>query len=74
MTVKELIEHLQGMDQGATVHFAHGAGDYWRTTVAPTIRRVEEGRVSHSGYHEKSVLIDEDDKRYDEATEVVVLS
>ncbi len=74
MKVQKLIELLSEMDPNAEVHFSHGAGDYWRTTVAPTVSKVEGGRVAESDYHGKDVVIDEDDPHFDAAEEVVLLS
>ncbi len=70
MTVAELIARLQNEDPEAPVHFAYPSGDYWRTTLAPEVRKVEELTVKLSAYHDKPALEDEDD----EAEIVVVLS
>jgi hypothetical protein len=81
LTVKELIEQLEYMDQDAYVHFTYNYGDHWRTQVAPVVCGVEEGFVGHSSYHQMDKLLDEEDV-YDEesgnpdenARRVVVLS
>jgi hypothetical protein len=41
------------------VHFSYNCGDYWRTTVAPTVDRVEEVSVKFSDYHRMHKLVDE---------------
>lgn len=67
MKVSELIEQLQCMDQNAEVHFSYNYGDHWRTQVAPTVDRVEEGVVEYSTYHSMDKLVDDEDC-YDEET------
>ena len=67
LTVKELIEQLQFMDQDAYVHFSYNYGDHWRTQVAPVVCSVSEGFVEHSDYHRMDKLVDECDV-YDEET------
>lgn len=74
MTVKELIDQLQQFEPNDQVHFAHNSGDYWKTVVAPKARRVQMLPVVESDYHNKPMLIDEDDSRYDDAQQVVVIS
>lgn len=74
MNVKKLIEMLSKMDPEAEVHFTYSYGDHWRTIVAPAVTSVEEGRVAHSEYHSMDAVVDEDDKKYDTADEVVLLS
>jgi hypothetical protein len=60
MTVQELIEQLQDMDQNAEVHFAYNYGDHWRTEVAPSVGRVDEGAVVYSEYHRMDKILDAD--------------
>ena len=67
MKVKDLIEQLGYMDQEAEVHFSYNYGDHWRTQVAPTVDRVDEGVVEHSAYHSMDKMVDGDDC-YDEET------
>jgi len=67
MQVKELIEQLQDMDPNADVHFSYNYGDHWRTQVAATIDRVDEGHVEYSDYHRMDKLVD-DEEVYDEDT------
>jgi hypothetical protein len=66
MTVKELIKALSDMDQDTEVKFAYNYGDYWNTEVAASIEAVDEGEVTHSGYHRMDKTVDSDDDRYDE--------
>jgi len=73
MKVKELIELLQCEDEDAEVHFAYNYGDYWRTTVAPKVRKVEESYVKFSDYHSMPALADDDDYENEKATSAVVL-
>jgi hypothetical protein len=69
MTVQELIEQLQDMDQNAEVHFAYNYGDHWRTEVAPRVGRVDEGKVVYSEYHRMDKMLeDEYDVEFDEDT------
>jgi len=74
MTVSELIAVLQEQDPDAKVHFSYNYGDHWRTQVAAEVRKVEYEKVAHSDYHSMAVIVDEDDRRYEQADEVVVLS
>ena len=67
MLVSQLIEQLQSMDQNAEVHFSYNYGDHWRTQVAPTVDRVDEGVVEHSAYHSMDKMVDDEDC-YDEDT------
>jgi hypothetical protein len=67
MLVSQLIEQLQSMDQNAEVHFSYNYGDHWRTQVAPTVDRVDEGVVEHSAYHSMDKMVDDEDC-YDEET------
>lgn len=74
MKVQDLIDQLQQFDPLDEVHFSYNSGDHWRTTVAPIVRRVEMLPVVESEYHNKPMLIDDEDERYDNAQQVVVLS
>jgi len=79
MQVFQLIEQLMDMDPNAEVHFSYNYGDHWRTEVAPTVDRVDEGMVKFSEYHRMDKLIDEDESYEDEgdlegARRVVVLA
>lgn len=75
MKVSELIEMLQDCNPDQEVVFAHPAHDYWKTTLATAVDRVELDFVKESSYHQQDVLCDYDDEeRENEAREVVVLS
>jgi len=63
MKVKDLIAALQHCDDDDEVHFAYPAGDYWRTALAPAVRRVEDGEVEYSGHHRCDQLITEERDR-----------
>ena len=67
MNVRQLIEQLQSMNPDAEVHFSYNYGDHWRTQVAPTVDRVDEGVVEYSGYHSMDKMVDDEDC-YDEET------
>lgn len=56
MKARELIEKLSSFDPETEVHFAYDYGDYWKTVVAPSVKRVEEGSVKYSGYHRMDTL------------------
>ena len=67
MKVRRLIEQLQFMNPDAEVHFSYNYGDHWRTEVAPTVDRVDEGVVEYSDYHRMDKMVDDEDC-YDEET------
>jgi hypothetical protein len=67
MNVRKLIEQLQSMNPEAEVHFSYNYGDHWRTDVAPTVDRVDEGVVEYSDYHRMDKMVDDEDC-YDEET------
>jgi len=77
LTVRELIEHLQDLDQNLEVHFSYNYGDYWRTQVAAEVSSVETGHVEHSDYHRMDKVVDLNDREEDddnsEVREVVIL-
>ena len=66
MKVQDLIELLQAENPEAEVHFSYNYGDHWRTQVAPTVDRVEEGYVGYSDYHRMDKVLDEEDVYPDE--------
>lgn len=74
MTSHELAKKLlNGPD--LPVHHAYPAGDHWRTTLAPTVDKVEDAKVGHSPYHGSDFLIGEDeDGDTDNERRVIVLS
>jgi hypothetical protein len=67
MQVFQLIEQLMDLDPNAEVHFSYNYGDHWRTEVAPTVDRVDEGVVEYSDYHRMDKMVDDEDC-YDEET------
>ena len=67
MQVFQLIERLMDLDPNAEVHFSYNYGDHWRTEVAPTVDRVDEGVVEFSEYHRMDKVVDDEDC-YDEET------
>ena len=71
MNVAQLIEELKYMPQDAEVHFQYNYGDHWRTQVAPTVDRVEEGAVKYSDYHRMDKVVERDDEDYDENGEPI---
>lgn len=77
MTVEELIAKLGRFPGNAEVHFAYNYGDYWSTTVAPSVTSVYEGEVEHSDYHNMDKLVelrdDEDDESEPDVRLVVIL-
>jgi hypothetical protein len=74
MKVKDLIEALKGMDGELDVHFAYGYGDYWNTTVAPCVGRVDMGFVKFSDYHRMDQLVEPDfDEEPEEDLKAVVV-
>ena len=73
MKVRELIDELSAYDGEVEVHFSYNYGDHWRTTVAPIVSGVDLQRVCYSSYHSMPMVVDEDDKRYEGAMEVVVV-
>ena len=73
MTVKELIEELQGFDGDMEVKFSYNSGDYWRTTLAEDVRQIDTHYVKYSGYHRTNKLISEHDDTEDDDVQTVVL-
>ena len=71
MTVKELIESLEGFDPNMEVKFAYNYGDYWGTEVANNIRDIDEGQVRYSEYHRMDKVTDYDDE--DNNIKIVVI-
>ena len=59
LTVGDLRNALDGVDDNMKVHISYNYGDYWKTVVAPVATEAEEGRVSYSEYHRMD-KIDED--------------
>lgn len=74
MTVEELIRELQDIgDPTLEVHFQYNYGDHWRTQVAPSVTRVEQGGIRHSEYHRMPKVVDEEEDNTG-VTSVVLLS
>jgi len=62
MTVKELIEELEGCDPKAEVRYAYDYGDHCRHYIAASVEYVEENvTVAYSAYVREHCLMDEDD-------------
>lgn len=74
MTVQELINQLQQFEPNDEVHFSYNYGDHCRTTVAPKARVVDLMGIVESEYHGMPMIVDEEDNRYDEAKQVVIIS
>jgi hypothetical protein len=72
MKVSELIGLLQQQNPDADVHYAYGSGDFWRTTLCPTVDKVDEGFVTPTDYHRTFKLIEDQDE--DDVRTVVVIS
>ena len=73
MTVKELIESLEGFDPNMEVKFAYNYGDYWRTQVASNVEYVDEGQVKYSDYHRMDKVVDDDGDNEEFYTKTVVI-
>ena len=72
MKVSELIAELECYDGDAEVHMAYGAGDSWRTTLAPRVARTFQGTVQKSEYHQTDRLYERDlDEPEDEEDEPI---
>lgn len=72
MTVKELIESLEGFDPNMEVKFAYNYGDYWGTEVASNVRDIDEGQVRYSDYHRMDKVTDYDDEDDNIKTVVII--
>lgn len=70
MTVKELIEELQGFPPDAPVHLAYGYGDRVRTTCADGVATVGQDSLVYSEYHNTFKVTERDE---DETFLAVVL-
>ncbi len=73
MTVKELIESLEGFDPNMEVKFAYNFGDYWKTEVASNVRDVDEGMVKYSDYHRMDKVVDDEGDEEEFYTKTVVI-
>ena len=72
MTVKELIQSLEGFDPNMEVKFAYNYGDYWGTEVASRIGDIDEGQVRYSDYHRMDKVTDYDDEADNIKTVVII--
>lgn len=63
MKVSELRTALEHFDDDDEVFFTYNYGDHWRTTVAKSVARVDEGEVTWSDYHTMHRVCDEDGER-----------
>jgi len=72
MTVKELMESLEGFDPNMEVKFAYNYGDYWGTEVASRIGDVDEAQVRYSDYHRMDKVTDYDDETDNIKTVVII--
>ena len=73
MTVKELMESLEGFDPNMEVKFAYNYGDYWGTEVASNVTEIDEGQVRYSDYHRMDKVVDdENDEEYYAKTVVII--
>jgi hypothetical protein len=72
MKVSELIAELECYPDHFEVHFAYGAGDYWRTVVAPKTTRTFQGAVLKSEYHQTYKLVEDEDEVYEEEGDIAL--
>ena len=73
MTVKELIESLEGFDPNMEVKFDYNYGDYWKTEVESNVRDVDEGMVKYSDYHRMDKVVDDEGDEEEFYTKTVVI-
>ena len=73
LTVKELMEALEGMDPDLPVMFAYNYGDHGRTEVAASIDTLEEMPVQWSDYHRMHKVMGEDQSEADISDFVVII-
>jgi hypothetical protein len=60
MTTHELARLLlSGPD--LPIHTQQPAGDYWQTTLAPEVTKVEQSEVTFSSYHRENVIVEQGD-------------
>jgi hypothetical protein len=60
LTVGDLKNMLEGVDENMEVHISYNYGDYWRTQVAPDATEAEEVKVKYSSYHHMDKIVEED--------------
>lgn len=76
VTVRELIDYLEGYCDDTKVMFRHPSHDYWNTELAAPVESVTQEPVSWSKYHESFKLVEDSDDSEDETSEygkVVIL-
>lgn len=73
LTVAELIEQLQEMNPESPVYFTYNYGDYWRTKVAGSIKRVTEDKIEYSSYHSMMKVCKEIDDEDENQIDVVII-
>lgn len=71
MTVKQLIEHLSGLDPNSEVVVNYPSGDYHRTELARAPHSARYESIIWSSYHETHKLLD-DDEQTREKIDIVV--
>ena len=59
MTVKELKNILDGLDQDMEVYYQYPSGDYWRSKIAAEISRADQTEIEYSEYHQKMTVCGE---------------
>ncbi len=75
MTVKELIETLQGYPEDAVVHIAQPTHNHWQNVAAPVLDHVGQCDVAFSEYLRQPQVLPEgfDPEEQDGETEWVVV-
>lgn len=75
MTVKDLRQALEGLDDECEVRFAYNYGDHGKTLVAASLEYLDDGRVKWSDYHNMDVVVADEDWDDDDAKQksVVIL-
>ena len=71
MSVKELINHLQGCDPEAKVVFHYDYGDHVNTEVADVVSNAEMTQVRYSDYHNMLSVVADNDVYNDDEDDLV---
>lgn len=71
ITVRDLIDYLEGFRDDTKVMLRHPSHDYWRTELAAPVETVSEEHLFWSDYHDSFKL--DDDNASSEYGRVVVL-
>jgi hypothetical protein len=75
MTVGELIERLEGIDdKELPVGFSYNYGDHWHTRVVADVTDAEEAEVIYSDYHNMNKMAEDENDDPDNFKIMVVLS